>query len=336
VSRALCRFQRFDLVRIPPNKRRAALALQLHQWSPYVASGHAVTWHGGIASVWCWDSTAVKEKLELAGQTERSVRLLPETLLRAPLADGLRVIRCLDGVEAQYWQSLQLMNSRWWPALPTDAEVLSFQRDCSISVELQSSQVAVQDVPLEVRPWADPSTTATHSGELAVVEIAIYAGLALAIGMPVLSFGIEQFRLAGAVDALQADIAKLRGRSRTVLEARESALNAQTRINTIEGLQRYADPLGLMVAVARAMPEGGAFVKEWEMSEGRLKLLIASPNGEIAGAGYVSAFEQSGHFARVKVITQPDPKQIGFVMDLIPRAELATSAAAGAASKAER
>ncbi len=326
VSRALCRFQRFDLGRLPANKRRSALKLQLLQWSPFASSGHAVVWQDGMASVWCWDRAAVDGRVAESGRKER-FSVIPETLLRTPSQEGLRLIECLDGVEAQYWNQAQLLHSRWWPQAPAPSELLAFQRDCSLALHEQQPQMPLQEIALAARAWAPFSGVDAAPGEMALPEMALYASLALALGLPAIALSIGQLRVAGAVKERQQQIAQLRSASRAVLEARDVALTAQSRLNTIQGLQQFTDPLGLMVGVTRALPVQGAYLKEWDVADGRLKILVVSPTAEVSGAAYVSALEHSGLFTRVKIVTQVDPRQIGFSMDIVPRAELAPSAA---------
>jgi hypothetical protein len=38
----------------------------------------------------------------------------------------------------------------------------------------------------------------------------------------------------------------------------------------------------------------------------------------VSGSEFVTAFEQAGHFDDVKIVTQPDPKELAFVMNLRP------------------
>lgn len=45
-------------------------------------------------------------------------RYLPESLAVTPMQDGVRLVKCLEGVEGQVWKSEALIASRWWPAAP--------------------------------------------------------------------------------------------------------------------------------------------------------------------------------------------------------------------------
>ena len=315
LSRALCRFKQFDLSRLPADKRRAALGLQLPQWSPYRDSDYAVSWAEGVAMVWCWDRAIVEEALRTQGRSAKGLRTMPESLLHPPQADGVRLLFCMDGFEAQCWRASLLVASRWWPQAPNAQALLSFQRDCNLRQEEQQVDVNVQNLSLLDRPWCAFSAGSTaDGGAVNSVEMVFYAVLILVLGLPAMALGFEQYRLARAADALTGEIAQMSQQSGPLLQARSAALAIQDQIRSLDGLQRFPVPLTLMVAVARALPDGGAFVKEWEMSDGKLKILIGSPTAEIAGAASVSALEKSGLFTEVKLITQANPKQMGFAM----------------------
>lgn len=81
-----------------------------------------------------------------------------------------------------------------------------------------------------------------------------------------------------------------------------------------------------MLAIARALPEGGAQLREWEQNDGKLRLLLVSPGADLLGADHVRALEQTGLFNDIKIVTQSDPRQMVFVTSLKPNSALALSA----------
>lgn len=333
VSRGHCRFGRFDLSRLPAAKRASALALQLSGWSPFVDSGYAIAWSAdGQADVWCWDSAALRAAWQ-AAVGGKLPRLVPETPLRAAPAngEGLRLVRCLDGFEGQYWRDGQLNASRWWPAAPEASAQLAFQRDCGIAPDALQAHLAVEELPLQSKPWRPLNDVGGPSGQIAAPELAAYAVLALALGVPTLSLAVDEFRLSRARAGAQAELASETERSQGVLAARNEALTAIDQARALSELQPYPPPLVHMTAIARALPEaGGSVLKEWEMNEGKLRVLIASPSAEIAGAEHVRALEQTGLFHDVKILTQADPRQMAFTMSFKPQTALAAGAAASA------
>lgn len=317
LSRALCRFKQFDLSRLPADKRRAALGLQLPQWSPYRDSDYAVIWDDGVACVWCWDRASLEAELHKKGLSLKGQQLIPEAALRQPMSSGVRLLSCLDGYEAQHWRNSQLVASRWWAALPGPHDLRSFLRDCSPGADVPHLESLVpQHIPLGLSPWAPVSAGTASAGVLSLPEALLYGLLVLALGVPAMALGLNQFRLGLAMDASQAELANISEQSRVVLAARDQALAAADRLKALQDLQRYPGPLMHMVAIARALPQEGSFLKEWEMADGKLRILVSSPTTDIAGAAYIMALERSGLFTDVKAITQSDPKLMAFAMEL--------------------
>lgn len=333
MSRGRCRFGRFDLGRIPAAKRAQALALQLPAWTPFVDSDYAIVWaDDGWATVWVWDRAALSAALQTSGVGMPSRRPVPETLLRGEVAEGLRLLRVFDGFEAQHWVRGQLVSSRWWAERPDDMAVVAFQRDCGLSAQVPGLATVI-DVPLAPRPWAVPESIGADSGRLAAAELATYGLLTLALAVPALYLAVDHLRLAQARHAAQAELARASERSQGVLAAREAALSAADEVRAFQELQAYPAPLVHMMAIARALPESGTtFVKEWELNEGKLRILLAAASGEVAGGEHVRALEQTGLFTDVKILTQADPRQMAFIMQLKPQSALAIAESAAASS----
>lgn len=332
MARSLCRFGRFDLARLPANRRDAALGLELQGWSPYADTDYAVAWtDDGVAQVWCWDRAALRA--ELAAQTPpvKPLRVIPETALRAPAPDGLRLCAALNGFEAEQWQGGQLLTSRWWPQAPAAAEWLAFQRSCGLPPEQWQPLPTPLTLPLADRPWRPLGGPGGSQSAVSVAEMSAYGALALVLGIPALVLGVSQLRLAQASSTAQAEFDAESARSQVVLQARDTALQAAEQVRALQDLQPFPAPLVLMQAIARALPEtAGVSVREWEMNEGRLRLLLVAATGDIAGSDLVRALEVTGLFSDIKILTQADPRQIGLMLTLRPQSALAQAAEAAA------
>lgn len=319
LSRALCRFNRFDLSRLPAGKRKAALALQLPQWSPYPDSSYAIVWQNGCASVWCWDNSRIGAEIQKHGKTPKSQQKTPETLLRAPLQSGLRLLKCLDGVEGQYWQDAQLVASRWWPQRPDQHAWLSFQRDCGVVPEQQEPTGTLQDLPLLPQPWGKIGTLGGSTDDMPVAEIALYVVLLLALGISTVWLGLQHYQIKHAIAERENDLATIKSKAATIFAARETALSMLARLKDIDAIEPNPPPLVLMAALAETLPkDSGAYVREWDMTDNRLKIGVSSPDATIAGANYVQALEKTGRFANIQIITDADPKSTGFSMTILP------------------
>jgi hypothetical protein len=319
LSRALCRYNRFDLTRLPANKRKAALLLQLPQWSPYVDSNYAIVWQNGYACVWCWDNSRIDAEIQKQGRVSKSQHKIPETVLRAPLQTGLRLLKCMDGVEGQHWQDAQLVASRWWPQRPDQHEWLAFQRDCGIGPELQDATTSLQDLPFLLQPWGKVVAPAGSTDDMPIAETAIYGVLFFALAMATLLLGLRHYQISHATELRAKELATLKSKAAPIFAARETALGALARLKSIDSIELYPSPLVLMEAIAEAIPkDSGAFVREWDMTGNHLKISISSPDTAITGTTYVQALQKTGHFAEIQIITDADPKLTSFSMTILP------------------
>lgn len=318
LSRALCRFNRFDLSRLPAAKRKAALALQLPQWSPYSDSGYAIVWQQGFASVWCWDNSRIDAVIAQHDRNPKTQQKIPESLLREPLSNGSRLIRCLDGVEGQFWQDGQLIASRWWPQPPDVHGWLSFQRDCGIDAGQQADTVSIQDLPMQAQPWGKISVQPGSGAGIPAAEAIFYCVLALALGLPAIYLGLQHVQISRATAARNAELAAIKQQASPLFAAREQAMASLARLKTIYALERYPQPLVLMAPVAQTLSKDGAYVREWSMIEDKLKITVSSPTNNIAGTAYVEALQKAGPFAEVRIITNADPKLMTFAMTVLP------------------
>lgn len=327
LSRGLCRFNRFDLARLPAAKRKAALALQLPQWSPYRDSNYAIIWQDGIASVWCWDNALIDAEIRKHGRNPKAQQKIPESLLRAPSQNGLRLINCLDGIEGQYWQQGQLLASRWWPEQVNANDWLAFQRECGVPGQQQQPRPVLVESPLQPAPWGKITNLNAGSDEVTLAELAFHGLLICALGLPTIHLGIQQHQIKAAIAGRQAELAALKDKASAVLGARSTAFESLATLKAIYAHQRYPEPLQLMAAVSRSLPKNGTFVSEWEMLEDQLKITVNSPTSAIIGTTYVDTLEKAGPFSDVKIITNTDPKRMTFTMTVLPLSLIAASSA---------
>ena len=319
---------------MPAAKRAPALALQLGSWSPFVDSDHVAAWTAdGDAMVWCWDRAALLQAWDSAGGG-RLPRIVPEPALRAAPAggDGMRLVSGLDGWEAQQWAGGQLLASRWWPVLPDAGAQLAFQRDCGLQPEALVPSLPCPDLPLSDRPWAALKSVRAGQAGVGSAELAAYGVAALLLAVPALSLAVDQWRLLQARGLADEQLARESARSQGVLAVRDAAVGAASQARALIDLQPFPPPLVHMLAIARALPEsGGVAVREWEMADGKLRLLLSSPSTEISGGDNVRALEGTGLFGNVKIVTQSDPRQMAFSMSLKPQSALGLVEPTGAA-----
>ena len=315
LAREMSHFRQVDLSHVPLRARAQALSLQVAQFSPYPSTGYHVVWQNGLALVWYWDEAAVRRSQAGAALDPRRARVLPESVLYEPGASGLRLIRNMQGVEAQYWQNGRLFQSRWWKQVPGVGDWLAFQRDIGLPREHRQPEVPP---PLEPELHHTPQLFSSAGAEIAGWrdERVLYALLALALFVPSAWIGAQLLKSELARRAVLAATVEPERRARPQLEARDQALRAASRSQTLQALDPYPSQLDLMARVASALPKGAGYLKEWDFRSGKLKIVLVIQNGALSSSALVSALENAGGFENVQVAPGSDPKALAINMDV--------------------
>ncbi len=324
-------------------KRGAALALQLGEWSPFAEFDHAVAWTpGGRAMVWCWDLAALRAAWSAASAL-RMPPTVPESALRPPppplppARGGARLVMTIDGCEAQAWREGEILTSRWWPTLPSDEDARLFVRDAGLDPGEVGHWLTPSDAPLAQHPWI-PLTRAGRSGQSGgLVESAVYAALVTSVAVPAAVLGVDHSRVRQAQAQVAEELQRESERSKAVLDARNAALVSVEQARTLIELQPYPPPLMHMAAVAAELPAtANTTLREWQLTDGKLRLLFESTAGDISGADHVRALERTALFDDVKIVTQADPRQMAFQLTLRKTVALDTAAPLGTATPSVR
>ena len=315
LSRALYRFQTFELTQVPAKNRNQALQLELTQWSPFAQSGYFVGWLGTRAWVWAWDADKVKTAMAAQGLTPRRTTTLPESLLHAPLPkDGLCLTHCSEGLEGQLWRARHLERSRWWAQTPTPDEWLSFQRDASISPAEQKTTVpAPRHDPWAMQPWLRRSEPSAGLGN--VIERPLMGLGSLCLLTPALWLGLNYYQVAQNTALLQAQQAQLQIQVAPIMQARGQALDHLARISALQAIARSPSQLALMNSLTQALPNNGPTLKDWDFSGNQLKITLTAPT-DLAATPIIAALQQAGPFGNVTALPGRDPKSVMFKMDL--------------------
>lgn len=319
LSRPLYRFRRFDLANVPKAQRSQALRLQIRQWSPYVRPGQYVVWGQGYALVWAWDADRLEADLLAQKLKPESTSVIPESMLHPPLADGLRLAACLDGVEGQLWREQLPVHSRWWPEAPSEAEWLNFQRDAGIAPS--QSIPEPQATHWLKRPWAKATDLGREESHTLPHETWLMSGAILLLAGFTTWHGIELAKNRQAVTQLKSELAEAEQTARPLLEARSHALDALARVEALQATNTYPAQLALMAEMAKHLPRDGAYLKEWNYQNGRLKMTVASPN-KLSSSLLVKKLQDAGWFRNVQAAPANDPTLLTLTMDTLPQSEI--------------
>lgn len=318
LSRPFYRFCRFDLKSVPKPQRVQALELQIRQWTPFANTGRYLVWQGEDALIWAWDADRLGADIATQNLSSNRVEILPESLLHPPLADGLRLAACLDGVEGQLWQDGFLVHSRWWPAVPTEAEWLNFQRDAGNSAQQQSTVVpppARQNWLLQ--PWARNVPAGSGGAWTASYETwLVGAGVLILAGMTSW-YGIQLAKTRQALELRNSELKAAETIARPIFEARQRALDAQVRIELLQKAGLYPDQLAVMATLATLLPRNTATLTEWDYRDDKLKISVSSPS-KLSSSVLIGALLDSGWFGDVRAAPTSDPTLLTLTMEVKP------------------
>ncbi len=322
LSRPLYRYARFELKSVPKPQRAQALELQIRQWTPFNKTGWYLLWDKENALVWAWDADRVESAILDGKLKPNRTTVVPETLLHQAQEQGVYLVTCMEGVEGQVWSEHSLISSRWWPGLPDAGEWINFQRDAGTFPEHQSSEVP-DPLPLhwEERPWARSAALGRSAMYGAGLEPRVLPVIALFLLAGSVWYGAQLIKLQAAISNQGAELETLNLKARPNIEARGQALEALSRIKTLQATDQYPDQLSLLAKVAESLPKDGTYMKEWEFLNGKLKLLIASPN-KMVSSDYIKLFQSFGIFKNVQASPSNDPASLALSMETLPQAEI--------------
>ena len=273
LSRALYRCKVLPLAQVAPAERRAVVRNLLLAWAPFDQAEYRVAWQGDAALAVAWDRTVVEGLLASAGGSA-SISLWPETFLREPPShDGLRLLPCLEGVEAQLWRSGSLQASRWWPEQPEESDAQAWLR--SLGPEIAASDLPVlSSVAWRARPWADlHSLDGLSSTSSRLERIAVGAAL---VGLTALTAAQAHQWLAAyeASQIVQRDRQRLLLEAAPVLAARDRAETLAREAQRLAEQMSSVSPLDVLLHLSDVLPARGVMLKELELSGPQLRLAI--------------------------------------------------------------
>lgn len=240
LSRYFLRQKVFELAEgLAESKRKSALALLVRKWSPYGSTGFAAHWVGRRATVYAWDAAKADAAIIEAGLPPSRCTIWPETFMREPLQDGIRLATMIDGVEGQVWRQGLLAATRWWPVAPSTQEWIAFLR--AAAADLSQSlppQPISSDLPLLSTPWISASAPITDFWSLIQNDRAA-AIAAVVLTAPFLYLLGEASVLGVAGSRLNGTMADLSQANMSIRMERSEALTDLDAIGKYLSLEPY-------------------------------------------------------------------------------------------------
>lgn len=137
LSRELCIYQRIPCKGVPRLRLGTFAQLQARSLSPFANTGSFALRQGGWLHLWLWNKDLEKQ---MPSQLPPNLRfsVWPSSLLGTNHDEGVRLLKApqIPGVELQLWQQRILVDSLWFPAVPSPEEWAALYAQ---TPELQSS-----------------------------------------------------------------------------------------------------------------------------------------------------------------------------------------------------
>jgi hypothetical protein len=298
LSRALYRCKVLPLAHVASSERRAVVRNLLLAWAPFDQAEYRVVWQGDSALAVAWDR-AVVDALIASAPWSGSPTLWPETFLREPpTQDGLRVVACLEGVEAQLWRGTTLHATRWWPRAPDPDDAQGWLRSLGAGADAAPVLPDIAPVAWRRRPWADLQSLDGLSSTMSRLE-RVTVGAAL-VGLSALT-GAQMHEAWAAYEARQAaqrDHQRLLLEAAPVLAARDRAEVLAREAQGLADQMNSAAPLDVLLHLSDVLPPRGVTLKELDLAWPQLRLALELAP-ELQRSALVKDLQSGGWLSKV-------------------------------------
>lgn len=297
VSRGWCLFLLVDCLTVPRKRRVDFVATAVRRAAPFALPGWRIAWQGNRAMVWVWPQDQLTDpgSQPAIAQTSAPQRFVPETLLRgAPLADGVELVRCSDGVEARAWRDGYLHANSWWPETPDPAAWEAFCRGAGFAPH---AAPAVAELPWREEPWTVTRDLSLNNAVQQSQRLAIPVACALVVLAAAWQAG-ALLRLELARHAVGSQIASESARVSDILTQRNHAEDDLAAIQALLALRPPVPQVELMTRVGQLLDKQQARIVRWSMPDPKtldVTVSMPAPNPR----ALVLAFQQTGLFADV-------------------------------------
>ena len=295
IPQSKCSFQR---VQLKSSGRKALLAARLRARKGVLPNENKIKIIrdkiGFGAGVWSYDTRVGK-----SDDHEYSY-FAPETLAYETLEKGVRLVKCLEGVEGQIWENNSLVASRWWQTKPMPSQWLSFLR--AVDIKDQSMDIpAVQNIPYR----SGVSILELDVDHLAVV-FAPKKLLLFGCGLWAclfLYFGTQHTTHMARALKVEAEIKNTSEETGLILSQRRRALVNLTQARKFEALGDEALILRGLDSFSQSLVDQGFVLRFVNVKETEFVARIESEGeGVLSGLDLVKRLEASSALTDVNVV----------------------------------
>lgn len=297
LSRALCRFRFYRAPQALSGSQLAKAArvyAEVH--APFANTGTLILRAAGGAGIWYWDRSKLSDHEPLR-------EVSPESVWRNA-GDGWRVIACVEGYEAQYWEGGSLRASTWRRQQFSAAQWTAFALGVDDAVLAPPSEPpAAEASALDNGSWRGKVVKPPlgwRDAERAAVSVAICAAAvaALFVGQALRSSQIAQRETARAEAIEQTlredqDVARAMDQRRLLRDYATATQRPQVLAAVAEA-HAVLSQFGVRASTWRASDEGLSLIVDASISDAPVRDIVAAMEEaphlcgalpEIAGSG---------------------------------------------------
>lgn len=266
LARSQYRFRLVSLAAVPRAHRMAALQAQLTAWGPFPEASYLVELRGDSVH-------AVAFPRHLAGYPEGFC-------VAAPASDGIRLLECRLGVEAQFWLGGAMQVSRWWAELPSLEQWLNFQRGARIPEVFRLDVVPAPIIRFAEGERAsrsrlvpfDKLILAPRRREALLLAIGSYCLFALTTWL-----GMEWLVLDEEARRLNSEHGRQQSIVGAVEKARDETLKNAQLIQSIASANSGDSPLMTIAFLSQNLPDEPFVTREVEIRDHQVTIGLNPP-----------------------------------------------------------
>ena len=273
LSRALCAFRVFRAPAAARSNLRSFAGIKAREWAPFADAGFLAHLTGDTVAIWTWDAVRVRDAMLGVEVMPGRMTVLPETALQVRGADGLRIVRCVEGFEGQCWSDGELRASRWWAEMPSAQSWTEFQRTSRATPEQFRDLPAAQEPVWRRRPWTNSGEGLGSTIERRHRELVTAGAVVLVVAYGYLGGGVA--RDAVALSDLENRVRSLEAEKAPVVDDRVRAIQNREFLAGFQKLIPYPPQFELFARVAAHLPKESR-ITGWSYEDGSLQFTIAA------------------------------------------------------------
>lgn len=334
LARSDVHFALIDLANTPPKLAEQALRIKVRSLSPDADFAFCYRLPKQLAAtnaaeVWFWNRAALAARAQAAGRTLEAFVVVPESALVLPPGDGVYLLDCAEGggVEAQAVSGGQVRRSRWFAAMPSDADWQAFLRDARGDTAL-ALPTRAQAVRLQTRATKYLSFGSALRPASPVVLWAASAAVA-AVGALAIGMGVFQYRLGLEIERMQVEVDAGRGRNKEVLNLERKVTSERAAVVDIAALDPGVSQSALLAHFAQVgllSVEQGVTLNEWDYRNKRLRLAFDVPLDNFVLSDFLRQLEKVAILSNVRLLPESGPRQVVIQADVALAAQSALKA----------